>query len=81
MWSASRTVMGPLLFLIFINDIANNIQSKIRLFADDCLPYHNIKTTDDCGILQNDLDPLVEWTKTWGMKFNVKKCNVLSITN
>ena len=75
------TVMGPLLFLIFINDIANNVDSKIRLFADDCLLYKKIATTEDCNLLQKDLDTLVEWSKTWGMAFNVKKCNVLSITN
>ena len=75
------TVMGPLLFLIFINDIAKDIKSRITFLADDCLLYYKIKTREDCNILQRDLDTLLKWTKTWGMAFNIKKCNVLSITN
>ena len=75
------TVLGPLLFLIFINDITENLSSPIRLFADDCLIYREIRSPSDCSLLQKDLDTLVKWSKTWGMMFNIKKCNVISITN
>lgn len=75
------TVLGPLLFLIFINDIANNVTSSIRLFADDCLVYRETSKKEECELLQKDLDELVSWSKTWGMAFNVKKCNIVSITN
>ena len=74
------SVLGPVLFLIFINDIADSLSSFVRLFADDCLLYREIKTKEDQMLLQNDLDKLTEWSKTWGMEFNVKKCNVLSVT-
>ena len=49
------SVLGPVLFLIYINDIITNIQSEIRLFADNMFLYKTIKTSDDHQILQNDL--------------------------
>jgi len=54
------TVLDPLLFLIFINDITENISSPIRLFADDCLIYREIWSPSDCHFLQEDLDTLVK---------------------
>jgi hypothetical protein len=75
------TVLGPLLFLIFINDISADISSSIRLFADDCLLYREIRSSSDCDALQADLDKLVTWSHTWGMEFNVAKCNILTVTN
>ena len=74
------SVIGPTLFLIFINDIQDNIQSRIRLFADDCVIYREIMTNSDHQILQQDLQQLSTWSSTWVMSFNVKKCAVLSIT-
>ena len=71
------TVQGPLMFLLYINDIGNDITSKIRLFADDSLLYLAISTKDDCKRLQQDLDRMVNWTKTWQMIFNPLKCYVL----
>ena len=74
------SVLGPVLFLIFINDIADSLTSAIRLFADDCLIYREIRSRDDQFALQDDLNKLVQWASTWGMEFNIKKCNVLTIT-
>ena len=51
------SVLGPVLFLMYINDIAN-IHSQLRLFADDCLLYRPIHSFDDHKILQSDLDSL-----------------------
>ena len=48
-------VLGPVLFLIFINDLPDNIRSSVGLFADDCVLYRNIKSSIDCQILQDDL--------------------------
>ena len=75
------TVLGPLLFLLYINDIPNVISpgTYIRLFADDCLVYRVIKSPEDQRILQNDLDSLQAWTEKWGMKFNPGKCQVMHI--
>ena len=49
------TVLGPLMFLLYINDINQNINSKIRLFADDCVLYREINSKLDCLELQQDL--------------------------
>ena len=74
------SVLGPTLFLIFINDITDQVQSKIRLFADDCVVYRDIASEVDHQILQHDLAQLSTWSSVWQMSFNVKKCGVLSIT-
>ena len=74
------SVLGPLLFLIFINDLPSSVISKTRLFADDCILYRHITNQNDCFILQNDLDHLAHWEDTWGMQFHPQKCNSLSIT-
>ena len=73
------TVLGPLLFLLFINDITTNLNTgtRIRLFADDCLIYRAIHSIQDQILLQQDLDTLQSWSMTWGMKFNPSKCNIL----
>ena len=59
------TVLGPLMFLSYTNDISAGINSSIRLFADDCVLYQVIKTTGDYERLQQDLNTLVEWTEQW----------------
>jgi ribonuclease P/MRP protein subunit RPP40 len=74
------TVLGPTLFLLFINDIATNISSSIRLFADDCVVYTPIRSKDDHCLLQNDLNTLVNWSTTWQMQFNIDKCAIMNIT-
>ena len=58
------TVLGPLLFLIFINDIAKNASSSIRLFADDCLVYRETQNQEQCKLLQKYLDTLAAWSIT-----------------
>ena len=73
------TVLGPLLFLCFINDLPEHVKSQLRLFADDCLLYRIIKSVLDLEILQKDLEALEKWAHTWGMKFNAQKCYVMSI--
>ena len=55
------SVLGPTLILLYINDIVTDIQSTIRLFADDCLIYRHMKSLDDHCILQGDLKTLTAW--------------------
>ena len=57
------TVLGPLMFLIYINYITEDISSQLRLFVDDCLLYLPIKSEQDSILLQRDLDTLSQWTK------------------
>ena len=75
------TVLGPLLFLAYINDMPEGIQSTVKLFADDSLLYRKISSKRDCIKLQQDLDRLQEWEKKWQMAFNAEKCEVLCISN
>ena len=75
------TVLGPLLFLAYINDMPEGIQSTVKLFADDSLLYRKISSKRDCVELQQDLDRLQEWEKKWQMAFNAEKCEVLCISN
>ena len=63
------TVLGPLMFLLYINDITKDINSPLRLFADDCLLYRVINSVEDINRLQEDLNKLSEWTDTWQLKF------------
>ena len=73
------SVLGPVLFLIFINDLPENIRSSVRLFADDCVLYRNIESPIDCQILQDDLNSLAQWETDWQMKFNVAKCHSMRV--
>jgi len=74
------TVLGPLMFLLYINDIIKDIDSPLRLFADDCLLYRVINSADDTRKLQEDLNKLSEWANTWQLRFNVSKCSVIRCT-
>ena len=72
------TVLRPLLFLCHINDHPERVTSQIRLFADDCLLYRPINSPQDHQTLQEDLNNSQIWADDWGMKFNAKKCYLLS---
>ena len=74
------SVLGPVLFLLFINDLPDNIRSSVRLFADDCVLYRNIHSLQDCLTLQEDLTSLGQWEAHWQMKFNVAKCHSMRVT-
>ena len=67
------TVLGPLLFLLFINDITMQIDSNLRLFAEDCLLYEEVNDSVMVENLQMNLDLLGEWAEKWQMSFNVSK--------
>ena len=75
------TVLGPLLFLVYINDMPEKISSTTRLFAHDSLVYRIIHSKEDQAILQEDLDKLQKWERDWLMQFNPDKCEVVRITN
>jgi ribonucleases P/MRP protein subunit RPP40 len=73
------SVLGPLLFVIFINDLVKNLPDscKCKLFADDTKLISIIKCNQDCDKLQLGLGKLVQWSNTWLLKFNNDKCKVM----
>ena len=75
------TVLGPLLFLVYINDLPECVHSEVRMFADDCLLYRHINSQSDADTLQKDLNQLQAWETKWQMSFNPSKCEVLRVTN
>ena len=64
--------MGPLLFILYVNDISDGCSSTVSSFADDVKILRKIKSTSDSDVLQNDLKLLEIWAKRWKMYFNVK---------
>ena len=75
------TVLGPLLFLIYINDLPDYIKhSTIRLFADDCILYRPIKCDHDALLLQEDINSLYTWTIIWQVELNIDKCCSMNVT-
>ena len=79
------TVLGPILFLIYINDISRNIISNTKLFADDMKLYRLLRdrllrdTKKDVEELQKDLIRLESWSYVWQLKFNTDKCEAMRI--
>ena len=75
------SILGPLLFVLFINDIYANIDndSNIALFADDTKIWRDINSESDCETLQNDINTLSIWSRNSKMSFHPDKCKALSI--
>ena len=71
------SVLGPILFLIYINDLDDSITSNVLKFADDTKLLRKVNTDGNKQHLQNDLDRLVKWSEKWQMLFNFGKCKCL----
>ena len=71
---SSRQLLGPSLFIIFINDIPNDITSKVIFFEDDTKLYNSAHLNH---LIQEDLNHLLQWSNKWLLPFNIEKCNVL----
>ena len=74
------SVLDPALFLLYVNDNQDTIQSSMRLFADDSIVYPEIRSQEDHIVLQRDLEVLSNWSSTWLMQISVSKCCILTIT-
>ena len=72
------SVLGPLLFLIFINDLPSCVQSDAYLFADDTKVFRQIHCKNDQVALQRDMTTLSVWCEDWLLKFNSKKCKTVT---
>ena len=64
------SVLGPLLFILYINYLPNKIESFLRLYANDVILYREIQIEQDVIRLQKDLDTITRWAETWLMKLN-----------
>ena len=73
------SVLGPLLFILFVNDLPDWIVSSMIMFADDTKLWRTIKNAEDSKILQSDLDALMNWSTKYLLKFNPQKCKLMHI--
>ena len=74
------SVLGLILFLVYINDLPDQIVSQVCLFADDTAIYLTLEGTDSNRVQQNDIDRLSSWESRWDMEFNPSKCQVVRVT-
>ena len=74
------SVLGHILFFIYINDLPDSSKSKVLLFADDTVIYFAVSSLQDAQILQQDLDHLNKWELEWDIEFNPGKCVIIHIT-
>ena len=73
-WFPQGSVLGPLMFLVYINDIVNEINASVRLFADDTSLYIIVDNPNTAAVtLNNDLEHITKWGKTWQVDFNPSK--------
>ena len=67
------SVLGPIMFLVYMNDLPSELSSQVRLIANDTGVYLSVGGTEDGNVLQKDLDRLSMWEKRWDMKFKPSK--------
>lgn len=73
------SVLGPILFVIFINDLPETVQSLCQMYADDSKVYSEVENETMKEKLQADLDNLMVWANKWQMRFNADKCHVVHL--
>ena len=73
------SVLGPLLFLVYINDLPDSLHCLVRMFADDTKIFSSVKDHEHSALLQADIDQAIAWSDKWQMPFNDDKCEVLQI--
>ena len=76
------TILGPVLFILYVNDISSGISSTVKLYADDTKVYREISDiARDTSILQSDLFQLRNWSEVGQLNFNAKKCEIMPVTH
>jgi len=73
------SVLGPILFIIYLNDLDNKLISKLDKFADDSKLGKSLRSNEDVECLRRDLTNLEKWSKDWQMNFNTDKCAVMHL--
>ena len=75
------SVLGPMLFVLYINDLPESVISHTFLFADDTKMYNIISKPSDCELLQGDLKNLAQWSGKWLVRFHAGKCKHMHLGN
>ena len=73
------SVLAPVLFIIYVNDLPDIIHSSIQMFLDDTKVFNKITCSSDCEELQRDINSLVEWSVAWQLNFNTAKFKIMHI--
>ena len=71
------SVLGPVLFIIYVNELPDLVDSTMKMYADDTKLYRSVMSREDAQKMQDDLDVLSDWSKKWLLQFNVAKCKVM----
>jgi hypothetical protein len=71
------SVIGPVLFIIYINDLPENFVNTSKMYADDAKVLSRVDCEANVNLLQNDLDKAVNWSNKWLLKFNFEKCLIM----
>ena len=71
------SVLGPSLFIYFINDLPKVCETLLNIFADDTKVYTHVSSPEDCCKLQTTINNLTDWSDKWLLRFNTEKCKVL----
>ena len=71
------SVLSPVLFICYENDMPETVQSMIRMFADDTKVFAQSNTKEQCQNLQSDLNTLHNWADDWQLRFNATKCKTI----
>ena len=75
------SILGPLLFILYVNDISKSINCKLKVFANDIAIYHQVSSIQDCHFLQQNLNSCLQWCSQWQVNLNPAKCEALCISN
>ena len=75
------SVLGPLLFILYINYLPSTVLSSMKIFADDIAMYHPIRFANGCRVFLRNLDLISTWCSKWQMRLNISKCELLCISN
>lgn len=80
-WSGvpQGSILGPMLFVVYMNDLTDEVHSQTKMFADDTKMYGVADSADSCQRIQEDITTLEHWAKKWQMSFHPDKCKILRI--
>ena len=73
------SVLGPILFVLYINDLPDTVKNYLKLFADDTKLFSQIDNANDCQLVQQDIDTLENWSEKWLLSFHPQKCKVMRL--